>query len=79
MGHVRKMTEIVLECLSRSGEEKKTVAYFKEVLEGGRIPGAGHEIDAYVSFPGASKLAVLYPESKTAESGHRIRCPFARV
>jgi hypothetical protein len=73
------MMKIVPECLSRSGEEKKAVAYFKEALEGGRIQVAIHEIDAYVSFPGASKLEVLYPESRTEESGHRVRCPFARV
>jgi hypothetical protein len=63
--HIRRMTDLAPERLSGSGEEKKTVAYFKEVLEGDRIPVAVHEIDAYVSFPRASKLEVLYPESRT--------------
>ena len=63
--HIRRMTDLAPERLSGSEEEKRTVAYFKEVLEGDRIPVAVHEIDAYVSFPRASKLEVLYPESRT--------------
>jgi Iap family predicted aminopeptidase len=61
--HVRRITEIAPERLSGSEEEKKTVAYFKEVLEGDRIPVQVHEIDAYVSFPRESKLEVLSPQS----------------
>ena len=62
--HVRRMTDLAPERLSGSEEEKKTVAYFKEVLEGDRIPVTVHEIDAYVSFPRESRLEVLSPESR---------------
>jgi Iap family predicted aminopeptidase len=62
--HIRRMTDLAPERLSGSEEEKKTVAYFKEVLEGDRIPVTVHEIDAYVSFPRESRLEVLYPESR---------------
>jgi Iap family predicted aminopeptidase len=61
--HVRRMTDIAPERLSGSEEERKTVAYFKEVLEGDRIPVTVHEIDAYVSFPRESKLELLSPGS----------------
>jgi hypothetical protein len=65
LGHVRKMTDIAPERLSGSEEEKRIVAYFKQVLEGDRIPVTVHEIDGYVSFPRESKLQVLSPESRT--------------
>ena len=66
--HVRRITEIAPQRLSGSEDERKIVAYFKEVLEKDKIPVTVHEIDAYVSFPRESKLELLSPESRT------IRC-----
>ncbi len=63
--HVSRITEIAPERLSGSEEERKTVAYFREVLEKDKIPFTVHEIDAYVSFPRESKLGLLSPESRT--------------
>ena len=59
--HVRRITEIAPQRLSGSEEERKIVAYFKEVLEKDKIPVTVHEIDAYVSFPQESKLELLSP------------------
>ncbi len=63
--HVRRITEIAPQRLSGSEEERKIVAYFKEVLEKDKIPVTVHEIDAYVSFPRESKLELLSPEWRT--------------
>jgi len=63
--HVRRITEIAPQRLSGSQEERKIVAYFKEVLGKDKIPVTVHEIDAFVSFPRESKLELVFPESRT--------------
>ncbi len=62
--HVRKITDIAPQRLSGSEEEKKTVSYFREALAKDKVPVTVHEIDAYVSFPGESKLELISPESR---------------
>jgi len=63
--HVRRITEIAPQRLSGSPEERKIVAYFKEVLGRDKIPVQVHEIDAFVSFPREGKVEILSPETRT--------------